>query len=347
MSDINVIQKRDEDLDLLRAFSIFWVMIVHCLYWPNILDQGVGISILLIEMPIIFFITGASNIYAKKRSLMNFYKRRLLRVLKPYEVFAIINIILLYITHQDINFTNIIRWILPYGYQYTDIFFLPWHLWFMPVYILLVLILPILLFFYRKNISKYYIVLVQFALILFYFKPELLSNSKLEFYIPTVLFYSFWTAIGFEFKRIRELRRNNNMILPLVFTLLGIGIMYMIYRTNPEISFNMQDNKIPVKLMFSAYSLIAMSVFYILAPGIIFVLKKLKDFKYFNLIINSYNVNGFSIYLFHPFIFLLLFHFYRAELESMNKTISTIIIMVLITNLSPLLGWVLGKLGIR
>lgn len=339
---------RDDELDLIRAFSIFWVVLIHTLYWPGIIDQGILLSLFLIEMPLIFFITGASNIYAKRRNLFSFYFRRLKRVLIPYEFFAICVILLHYIFKKDlVNSEFLINWLIPKGAQYSEFGYLNWHMWFMPVYLLIVILLPILILLREKGFLKIFII---FSIILSIFwgtNENLITNAKLNFYIPTVNFYSLWTAIGFSFKDIKEERKKNNMKLPLLFIFLGFAIIFLLYKLNLDTNWNMQTQKIPVKPMFLGYSFISMSILYIISPMIIGIMKKLKEFSFSRYFINTYNTNGFTIYLFHSFIFLVLMNFFGDSLRNMNKLGATIIIFFIVSLTSPLLSTILSKLKIK
>ena len=60
--------KRDETIDQLRGLAIFWVIVVHVLYWGNFFDNNYINTIksfCLFEMPLFFFLTGASNSFSK------------------------------------------------------------------------------------------------------------------------------------------------------------------------------------------------------------------------------------------------------------------------------------------
>ena len=62
------IMSRDKTIDRLRGFAMLWVIVVHVLYWGNFFSNGyVNFlkSFCLFEMPLFFFITGASNSLAK------------------------------------------------------------------------------------------------------------------------------------------------------------------------------------------------------------------------------------------------------------------------------------------
>ncbi len=345
---IENISSRDHELDMMRAFSIFWVIMIHCLYWPGIVEQGILLSLFLIEMPLIFLITGASNIYAKKRTLLNFYYRRLMRVLKPYEVYAVLVIIIhLILKPSAVNLDFIINWIIPKGGQIAEFNFLNWHLWFMPVYILVVLVMPLLIFLHEKGYIKYFYGAALAFMVFIGIKEDFLTNPKAAFYIPTVIFYAFWTTVGFEFVNLKIKRKDNDVTFTVFVIWLGLGIIFLLYGLGLDTNWNMQMQKTPVRLMFVGYSFISMSLFYIFSPAIILAMKLMKNVRWMQFLIDSYNKNGFTIYLFHPFIFLIMFSLFGDQLYAMNKILSTVIIFIVVTVLSPIMGHILGKYNIR
>ena len=79
-------QKRDEDLDIIRALGMLWISFVHCIYWTNVFTDPMSMKIvswLLIEMPVMFFVMGASNRDSDTSVYGKFVLRRLKRVYIP------------------------------------------------------------------------------------------------------------------------------------------------------------------------------------------------------------------------------------------------------------------------
>jgi surface polysaccharide O-acyltransferase-like enzyme len=54
--------QRDEQLDIIRGGAMIWVVLIHCIYWTACVPAGWAIakSYLLVEMPIFFYLAGAS-----------------------------------------------------------------------------------------------------------------------------------------------------------------------------------------------------------------------------------------------------------------------------------------------
>ena len=93
---------RDTNLDTFRGFAMMYVIFIHCLYWLYLFHNANSItyikSFFLIEMPLLFFITGASNSMGRKKSLLTFYISRFQRILIPYWIYCIICTILIVLT---------------------------------------------------------------------------------------------------------------------------------------------------------------------------------------------------------------------------------------------------------
>ena len=54
-----LLAQRDENIDILRGFTMMYVVFVHCLYWAGLFNgtfSSVFKSLFLIEMPLFFFI---------------------------------------------------------------------------------------------------------------------------------------------------------------------------------------------------------------------------------------------------------------------------------------------------
>ena len=83
--------ERDKQLDLYRGLSMIYVVcFIHVIYWLKIGSEPF-MSIMLFEMPLIFFISGASLSFNKgHRSLTKTIWSRIKRVVLPYYIYAVI-----------------------------------------------------------------------------------------------------------------------------------------------------------------------------------------------------------------------------------------------------------------
>lgn len=83
--------ERDKQLDLYRGLSMIYVVcFIHVIYWLKIGSEPF-MSIMLFEMPLIFFISGASLSFNKgHRSLTKTIWSRIKRVVLPYYIYAVV-----------------------------------------------------------------------------------------------------------------------------------------------------------------------------------------------------------------------------------------------------------------
>ena len=107
-------------------------------------------TLLLIEMPIMFFAAGASNYKSRSTSVLGFYKKRLQRIILPYVSYlffcVIIVMIISYIKRDDLG---IEAFRLNAWYNFFSLriplknsSYVMYALWFVPVYLAVMLAVP-------------------------------------------------------------------------------------------------------------------------------------------------------------------------------------------------------------
>ena len=145
---------RDKTLDYLRGLAIIQVVFVHILYWLGIFGTGfltIAKSFMLFEMPIFFFVTGAVNGLGKKQKYKSFCFKRIKGLLIPYYVYSAICIvisIIYYLLYNELTIKLtvklIITWIIPLDHQMMPLPYFTWAIWFVPVYILSIILFPVI-----------------------------------------------------------------------------------------------------------------------------------------------------------------------------------------------------------
>lgn len=148
------ITTRDTALDTLRGGTMLYIVtIIHGLTSYGYLQVNSRIiSVLLFEMPLMFFISGASMTIAPIKPMQSFIVSRIKRVVIPYFVWGIIALIILLLRHSDV--THIKDIILA-----NNISALPYcnQLWFIKPYLIVSILGYILLtaIYTAKNSSRY------------------------------------------------------------------------------------------------------------------------------------------------------------------------------------------------
>jgi peptidoglycan/LPS O-acetylase OafA/YrhL len=317
---------RNEKLDIFRGLAMIWVVLVHCLYWLDFFSWQK--SFFLIEMPLLFFISGAGNRMSRKKSLRIFYLTRFQRILIPYWIYAVICIAFISLVNIPETIKSFVKlvysWINPFSFHISSIPYLNYALWFVPVYLLVMLIFP--LFEKIHNTHKYihYLPLI-FLLLLVGILNFWENETKILYYTKMLVFYIFFTYLGMFFTEITEKRKT----LPaLIIVTICLVIMFVLVKFW-GLSLDMQRNKFPPNFMFFSFSLGALTILYMLSDTIVHVVKFFKQNVCFDWIFQQYVRFGLTIFLFHPFVFLLLGYMKNTCFARINTEIAFIIIFLL------------------
>ncbi len=340
---------RDESLDHLRGFAMLWVIFVHVIFWGKIITDGYAYIVktfILFEMPLFFFITGASNSMGKKYSYGAFVAKRYERCLIPYWVFAGICAIIsaIYsIIQTGWNPLSVLRifasWSLPIDRQISSVLYLRSALWFIPVYLCVVLMIPL---FIRVKKAKFSWIFFC-GLGVSFFATVMFKAG----WIQNVLFYSIWTYIGLYYQEIKQAGKGEkrHVLYGLILLLVSLGVIFLMYKLG--YSMNMQTNKFPPNSVFFFFSVVTMSFLYLIYPGLEKGLKRLAELKCIGKIFNVYCTKSLTIFLYQAFAFNITIPIMKC-INMGNPVLTEIckIVVGFITTflLSGILGIIFGKI---
>lgn len=278
---------------------MIWVLLIHCLYWTGLIpDQNIYKSYILLEMPVFFFIAGASNSLSKKKNIIDFIIARLERILIPYWMYAVICIIL---THSSIIYftqpdkLSYIDWIFPLHNPWSTYPYVTWHLWFIPIYILVMLVFPLITIVVSKIPLKFsYLLAILFIIVIYY-----LDSFNINSIIKSFVFYLFWASVGSYYTKFK-----NNPLSRWKLSLIMLVSWFLCFLlvTLKGYSANMQINKFPPN---TAFLMLNIGTFCLIVICIRFI-KKFLMIKFIKKILLLYSTKGYTIYLFHPFAFLII-----------------------------------------
>ena len=296
---------RISELDFFRGLAILWVLFIHCIFWMGFLtSDNVMIlkSYLLFEMPLLFLITGAANSLSKKPiKLGTFYFRRLTRILIPYWFFAAICVFIIQISITFLNFTDnvsYLSWFITLGIipQTSSIPYLTWHLWYIPVVVIIIFFSPLLIKLHRTLKNKWKLIPL-FLILCFIFLLDIFNFGESYYYIKNTIFYSFWIYLGLFYCEYKD-RKFNKKILITISILSYIAVYFFIEK---GYSSNMQINKFPPNFVFLILNIGTISLILTFKDAILRIFKSLK----LESSINELGKQSYTIYLYHPFAFLL------------------------------------------
>lgn len=297
---------RDKTIDRLRGFAMLWVIVVHVLYWGFFFTNGHANllkSFFLFEMPLFFFITGASNSFSKISGYFGFVIKRFQRILIPYWVFALICAFLSigkFGTEGSLDFFTVIKvllsWLIPVDRQITSVPYLTWALWFVPVYLCVVLILPLLKLMRdsRGKIAFGFLLLGIFGVT---------CMLKLGWF-QNVAFYSFWTYVGLFYRDIKTLvEQKRTGIYFLGVAAAGAAAIVVLYLLGQ--SLDMQSNKFPPNMIFLVFSIMMMALIMWGIPYLDRFIGWLETNKIFGGIFNLFSTRSMTIFLYQVYAFTL------------------------------------------
>ena len=290
---------RDKTIDRLRGFAMLWVIVVHVLYWGNFFTNGyVNLlkSFCLFEMPLFFFITGASNSFSKITGYFDFVSKRFWRILIPYWVFALICAFLSigkFGIEGNMDFLTgikvLLSWLVPVDRQITSVSYLTWALWFVPVYLCVVLIIPVLKRM-RDSVRK-----IEFAFLLLgiFVVTCLLKMGWLQ----NIAFYSFWVYVGLFYHDIKtavDQKRTRRYFLYLAAV--GMAAICVFYMAGQPL--DMQSNKFPPNMVFLVYSVMMMGLIFYALPSLDRLIEKAETSKLFGSVFNLFSTRSMTIFLY-------------------------------------------------
>ena len=222
---------RDKDIDRIRGFATLQVIFVHVLYWTGLFSVGylrVIKSFFLFEMPLFFFVTGAVNRNQTVSDPIKFVLHRITRIIVPYWIFALLNICVIVgkgILNDTLTFSYaakaIITWIIPYDRQCYSFPYSTWALWFVPVYILCIVLLPCAITLKNGKHSK---LLIPIFIVM----TGLFAYLGLD--IPQkVCFYMIWVCIGFNYDTIKRIFTSKPDIYIYIYIYIGNLLRFALY----------------------------------------------------------------------------------------------------------------------
>lgn len=263
-----------------------WVLFVHSLYWTDIIpNTNVYKSYLLFEMPLLFFITGSSYSLGKITSKTGFYIKRITRVILPFFVYTVI-------TYFFIIGTARLDMILPDNHSWDKYSIFSWHLWFIPTYLSVIILLPVFQFVFNKLNGIFKITpLICFVLGIYF-----LEKYQPEQNIRYVIFYSFWVYLGLfyrTFKKQKFLWKYQVTITAIFWVLTWIIIQLNLY------SPNMQLNKFPPNLGFLLLNIGTLCFLSLIKNSVLNIIQKYAPTS----ILSRFITHGYTIYLYQPFGF--------------------------------------------
>ena len=230
-------KKRILYLDELRLFAILCIILLHSLslfryfcFDNNTFDftfWTIFDSLTRIGLPIFFMLTGILMFQKKDEDYLEFFKKRVLRLIIAYIIFYFIYYF------YDVLINHYAFSLYEYVYSMTTGAVI-YHLWFMPVIIMIYLFLPFLkklvLSLNKKELEILIILIFLLGNCLVGLRAILeLRNYDLmwSFTLPSLIIYTNYLFIGYYLYKY-EIKLNYKIIIPSIISLILMTVLTLV-----------------------------------------------------------------------------------------------------------------------
>ena len=185
-------------------------------------------------------------------------------------------------------------WMIPINRQMTSVTYLTWALWFIPVYLCIILVIPVL------KIMKRSVYKVGFAFgLLGVFIVTCLLNMG---WIQNIAFYVLWTYIGLFYTEIKFITNHSCIKKKLVCIFsIGTATLYILYFAGHSI--DMQTNKFPPNIIFFVFTVMMMAAIISVLPYLNRIFDWLEKCNVANKIFVLFSTRSMTIFLYQVFAF--------------------------------------------
>jgi peptidoglycan/LPS O-acetylase OafA/YrhL len=326
------------------------VIIIHGIFWLKILPEPIG-SLLLFEMPAIFVISGYAYYLFEQASprfnqhtlhwkdYAHFVLVRAFRLLFPYFVYVIVCIVMIDIYGRIQGDETIllhklaVQWLNPFVYGGDDQHsMLDNHLWFVHVFLLVTLAMPVVTQWRWVNNPNLFWVIAIIATLLFVLS---LLNFMREETIKHSLYYLCFSMLGYHLGRSKAYFEKLNFIKIGVFC--GLALLALSLVSQDIHMLYMQLNKFPPNHIFFLFNCIWMSVFLHITFKYPTLFNRFNSLQH-SAIFKPFMQYGYSIYLWQGIGYSL------AVFAGKNAHLPVGVVWLLAIGLSVLLGCMFGPL---
>lgn len=320
---------------------IYVVCFIHVMYWLKIGTEPLN-SFILIEMPLIFFISGASlSVNKSSKNFVQTIRSRIKRVLIPYYIYAFMMVAIVallsvvwYLWYPQIEHIFGTKVASKYmfnitAYSWNDILAIlscsnipqspcVWHLWFILPYLILSCTFELQKkVLARVNKGGYCIIcIIAFTII---------SAITHNFLLRYIFCYNIFMVIGFCYYK--------NIKAKWIVTVGVISALIVAFLYCEGVAFcPMQNHKFPPDFLFVAYNLTILC-----ATSLLFSRIVIPEFK----ILQLWNERGYTLYLYQSIVFFVVFAIHLAVINKIpNNFIQAVLCIIIMFFLSTCVSYI-------
>lgn len=313
---------RDIQLDIYRSLTMIYIVcVIHVVYWFDVFEEPVK-SILLFEMPIVFFISGASySLKPRNITIHSMVISRFKRIIMPFYIFLAILFIFIFTGFfntdiREFNLYDITKILMTGGSEKIPYY---GYTWFISVYLLVTCSLPIQQRIISSSKPFPYIITCFIPCLALHF----ITIPFSDWFIKELFTYNFFFMLGYLYYRSIKLSTMIKIAtVTAILTLSGFIYGFMI---------PMQDNKFPPNLFFLLFSFTALCLLAI-------TLGKTK-IKYFK-ILRLWNERGYNIYIYQCFSHYAIYLLTHEWISQLGSGMAFIILFTAIFTMATLISLV-------
>lgn len=314
-------KKRFLEIDMLRGLAILAMILIHTTYY--FLSDNIALFIWTwsqFAVPVFIFCAAYLFFQKPQTPSSSYLKKRFFRLLKPYYIFLLFFIPILYfINPEKIDTKYILQSMFIIGGVDIN--------WLILLFFLLTFIFPLLSLCFKKYklLFVIYSILSVTASVLFIFN-KISFSYKYIFWLP-------WSVIPIftYFFVLWEYKKNFAIYLTFISGIIFVFSYYL--ELISKHSLGMYENKYPPTIYFLSYGIFIISIIYLLSRIIVKNKTVTKAISFFSLY-------SYSIYFIHYTILIILVSYikyiYNWTLFFLTVLISTVIIQIGINKIQKL-----------
>lgn len=294
----------DTQLDAYRALTMAYIVsVIHAIYWFDLFNEWIR-SVLLFEMPVIFFIAGASQQLAREKNLRQTVVNRCRRLLPPYYIFlACLMVLMLFTTWlcphighwnadlRQIPLRDYLKILLTGGSDNVPFY---GYTWFISCYLIISCLLPL----QRKIINRMPHCLYMALLLLVCTGFNFIHLPMLEREVKNIVFYNFFYISGYLYYR--QLKTKTIYMLAVVSTVVTASLFIS------DQALPMQEHKFPADMVFLVFGTSAICLLALVFQHIKFPSPKENQGKTAALL-SLWNRQGYVIYIWQTVTFTIVY----------------------------------------
>lgn len=321
---------RDQQIDAYRGLIMMYIVcVVHVIHVLHVYRNTMS-SLILFEMPVIFFIAGAAMQYARPKDQWGLVKSRVVRVLVPYVLYAFLSILIfVYLgaargTHFYMDGYGWSEWLSVLTLESLPGVPFAWQVWFVLPYFLISISFNVQKKWLEQVPLGVYLLILTVLVVVCNYIYHTYWDGYLMWILQEVFFYDIFFLIGY--KLYRQAWTWWKYLVIALATICFVG--YCALRGVPD----MQDYKFPPTELFLVYGVMTLGLL-----SLVFTKVKIP----YNRVVDFWNKRGFNLYLYQNVVY---FVYWRFAFDRVQEMVGNQLAVFVISSVVIFIGSMLLSL---